>query len=61
MEKTNYVTQEQFKEALKELANQGQNVWHLMGRLQVMIGLAFDKETDELMYQLIANEHKENK
>lgn len=60
MEK-NYVTQEQFKEALKELANQGQNVWHLMGRLQVMIGLAFDKETDELMYQLIANKNKENK
>ena len=61
MEKTNYVTQEQFKEALKELVDQGQNVWHLMGRLQVMFGLAFDKETDELMCQLIDNEYRENK
>ena len=59
--KKNYVTQEQFKEALKELANQGQNVWHFMGRLQVMFGLAFDKEADELMCQIIDNEYKENK
>lgn len=57
----NYVTQEQFKEALKEIADQGKNVWHFMGRLQVMFGLAFDKEADELMCQINENEYKEDK
>lgn len=57
----NYVSQEQFKEALKEIAGQGKNVLHFMGRLQVMFGLAFDKEADELMFQIIDNEYKEDK
>ena len=61
MEK-NYVTEEQFKRALKDVAEQGQNVWYLMGRLQAMFGLANDKETDDSMHQIIANEiYKENK
>lgn len=57
----NYVTQEQFKEALKEIADQGKNVWNFMGRLQAMFGLAFDKEADELMCQIVENEYKEDK
>jgi hypothetical protein len=62
MVKTNYVTEEQFKRALKEVAEQGQNVWYLMGRLQVMFGLDNDKETDDSMHKIIANEiYKENK
>lgn len=57
----NYVSQEQFKEALKEIAEQSQTVWCLMGRLKIMFGLAFDKEANELMYQIIDNEYKEDK
>lgn len=61
MEKTNYVTQEQFKRALKEVAERGQNVWYLMGRLQAMFGLSSDKDADDLMQQIIENGFKENK
>lgn len=57
----NYVTQEQFKETLKKIADQGKNVWHFMGRLQAMFGLAFDNEADELMLQIMENKYKEDK
>ena len=58
MKKTNYVTQEQFKRQLKEVAEEGKGVWNLMGRLQVMFGFAGDKEVDKIMDQIIINDIK---
>ena len=58
MEKTNYVTQEQFKRKLKEIAEEGKGVWNLMGSLQVMFGFAGDKEVEKIMDQIIINDIK---
>ena len=61
MVKTNYVTEEQFKQTLKEVVEKGQGVWYLMGYLQGMFGLRSDTDTTDLMHQLIVNSNKENK
>ena len=55
---TNYVTQEQFKREVRAVAEEGKCVYNLLGRLQAAFGLAFDKETSDLMVKIIENTHK---
>lgn len=51
-----YVTKEEFKKELKEVAESGHTVWFLIGALQVMFGLHFDQEIEELVSQIMENE-----
>lgn len=61
MVKTNYVTAEQFKRALKTTAENGGDAWYLIGYLQGMLDLPQDKENLEIIHQIMLNGRKEHK
>ena len=51
------VTQKQFKDAVKEVAEKGKNVYYLVGMLMGMFECN-DKETNDAMVKVIENAHK---
>ena len=51
-----YITKEEFKAKLKEIIEEDKTVWHFIGALAGMIGLAFDEEVKNMSHQLIDKE-----
>ena len=51
-----YITKEEFKAKLKEIIEKDQTVWHFIGALAGMIGLAFDEEVKSMSHHLIDKE-----